>query len=131
MYPSNFQVFIFIFIIFDIQLVQRSRHADCTDILQSYKSIRGSSRGIPAAFVVRFMVLRNCSPRSMGRARPTWHQVVHFSWRVLNRAGTIISSVICHDYPEIIGLADSLSATVCKRLLLLFPSRKNRDDATD
>lgn len=73
------------------------------------------SWGIPAAFVARFMVLRNCSPRSMGRTRPTWHQVAHLSWRFLNPVGPIISSVICHDYLEIIGLADNFSATVYKR----------------
>lgn len=81
------------------------------------ESTRDSSRGIPAVFVVRFMVLRNCSPRSMGRARPTWHQVAHLSRRVLaqDRAGPITSSIICHDYPEIIGVVDSLLATVYKR----------------
>lgn len=67
------------------------------------ESIPSSSKGIPAALVVRFMVLRNCSPRSMGLARPTWHQVAHLFWRVLkqNRARPIISSVICHDYPRL------------------------------
>lgn len=71
----------------------------------------------PLRFVVRFMVLRNCSPRSMGRARPTWHQVAHLSRRVLaqDRAGPITSSIICHDYPEIIGVVDNLLATVYKR----------------
>lgn len=66
--------------------------------------------GIPAAFVVRFMVLRNCSPHSMGRTRPTWHQVAHLSRRVLaqNRAGPITWSIICHDYPE--RLSVSLTA---------------------
>ncbi|CAL1676396.1 unnamed protein product [Lasius platythorax] len=66
--------------------------------------------GIPAAFVVRFMVLRNCSPHSMGRTRPTWHQVAHLSRRVLaqDRAGPITWSIICHDYPE--RLSVSLTA---------------------
>jgi len=64
----------------------------------------------------------------MGRARPTWHQVAHLSWRVLtqNRAEPIISSVICHDYPEIIGLVDNFSATVYN-----LPFRKNRDHVPD
>lgn len=58
------------------------RHT-CTQI-SSVRIDRNTFGGIPAAFVVRFMVLRNCSPRSMGRARPTWHQIAHLScgsWR--------------------------------------------------
>lgn len=93
-------VSVLVLIIFDIQLYNGYKAiAICR--LHGYLSWPFQP-GIPAAFVARFMVLRNCSPRSMGRTRPTWHQVAHLSWRVLtqNPVGPIISPVICHDYGD-------------------------------
>lgn len=93
-------VFGLVFIIFDVQF-HNGYKAIATRRLHrylSYKSIRGSSmRRIPAAFVVRFMVLRNCSPRSMGRTRP--RSFIYPGGSPQNPAGPIISSVICHDLP--------------------------------